>query len=145
VIAPAAQSPNRQIFRDLKEDQWITLSLWSLPYLWVHYQVFLSINYCGVKEDDFSLYSFWLESAEFQILSKDPINGLAKLSNSFDQNGVFDLLVTVKSRNFNQEYLLIHRFMPHSLQEWHDINNLPDSLVEEYQSKLGETNDPDWT
>ena len=139
IIAPHARNPRRQIFRDYKEGDMISLNLWSLPYLWVHYQVFLTWNYC-LKRDDSHFYLFWLESPQFQILSKDPINGLKKLTDNITE----DKLLIIKSRKYNQEYLLIHRFFPHDVQEWWEASDLPDNLVKEYQSKLDDNCDPDW-
>jgi hypothetical protein len=116
-------------------DQWVTVNVNTLPYLWVHYQVFLSVNYHRITEPNLE-YQFWLESSYFQNLCQRPLQVLHQVSNNLSEFVQHEPLIIIKMRGFGTEFLVISRNHAFTEQHWFKNIDLDENLVNRYQSEL---------
>jgi hypothetical protein len=118
-------------------DQWVTVNVNTLPYLWVHYQVFLSVNYHRITEPNLE-YQFWLESSYFQNLCQRPLQVLHQVSNNLSEFVQHEPLIIIKMRGFGTEFLVISRNHAFTEQHWFKNIDLDENLVNRYQSELAD-------
>lgn len=137
IISTMSNISSRDLMIMEYQGQWATINLNTLPYMWVHYQVFLSINYHQNYNAQMihAEYLFWLESSYFQQICQKPILTLHQAANNLLNLVQDDPLLITKTRNFGSEYLVISRNHPFNMQLWFSNIDLDENLVNNYQSK----------
>lgn len=155
VITTLSKLASRRLMIMQYSNKWVTVNVNTIPYMWIHYQVFLSVNYHLSIEKCIPTiinteYNFWLESPYFQELCQNPLQTLHLVSTNhrefitecashhdishISHNIHHHPLIIIKTRDFGSEYLVISRNHPFIQQIWFKNIDLDMDIVNYYQS-----------
>jgi hypothetical protein len=140
IISTLSKVASRRLMIMQYSNRWVNINVNTIPYMWVHYQVFLSVNYHQVSNPNLE-YNFWLESQYFQELCQKPLQILHQVGTNqrefikqYDRDISHESLIIIKVRDFGSEYLVISRNYPFNQQVWFKNTELDIDIINYYQS-----------
>lgn len=116
----------------------------SLPFIWLHYQVFLVHNFTlmnFINNQQQQLYLNLLNSSEYSLITEDPDRLRRQLANNFF---LPSMIITDRDHFNRTEYLVVDRLRPWTDQYWVPEDELDPRLINEYLELSSLKADPNY-
>ena len=119
------------------KDQYVKIPIKSLPYLYLHYQIFLEVNFKKLKPNISDLYQVYIKTDKtYQKLLKKP-KSIWHIIN----NNKFDEISTILDKKYDthsiQSYLVLYRYQPFRNKRWIYIEDEENNIhIENYDNYI---------
>jgi len=145
-FVPIVTSPTAKSLMCFSYDnQWVKIKVSSLPYLWINYQIFLTIQFEGLSQyksfDVFRKYAEYFNTLEFRTMERyQNYHGWQKTFSSNNQGSP----VIIKHSKFDDKFLVVYRNCAWNQPSWLVSNQLNQLLIKSYLDRYLLKKDPLW-